>query len=212
MFSPSGDQSKSYLQKILQIFQGPNWLKVALQSTTAGITSTGTALDVALAPSENHIGAVGGNSVISTSSVVMTVAGAYITGDYMGTTTTPQTFANASRVSGGTGIIKSISITDKVTTTNVAMELWIFSNTFVAPTDNTAWTITDTEALTVLGVIPITTANWYASGANQVYFDGSLSMVIKPNVTSLYYALVARGATPAFTSLDLQISLGILQD
>lgn len=45
----SSDQSKSYLQKILQKLQGPNWLKVELQSNTSAITSTGTALDVNIA-------------------------------------------------------------------------------------------------------------------------------------------------------------------
>ncbi len=142
----------------------------------------------------------------------MSVAGAYATGDYMGTSATPQAFTDVVTSNGGTGIIKSITISDKITTANVAMELWLFSSTFTAPTDNAAWAITDAEALTCLGVIPISTAGWYASANNQIYFDGTQSMVIKPGVKSLFYALVARGTTPAFTSGDLTINLGILQD
>jgi hypothetical protein len=154
----------------------------------------------------------GGFTTLSSSTVVMSVAGAYATGDYIGTSTTPQYFQDAVRDGAKTGVVKSIVISDKITTTNVAMELWLFSTTFVAPSDNGAWSISDTEALTCLGVIPIATTGWYASGANQVYSDSTLSTVIKCGNNNLYYALVARGTTPAFTSLDLTISLGILQD
>lgn len=157
-------------------------------------------------------GNVGGFTALVSSTVVMSVAGAYASGDYMGTTTTPQSFSSVVRTSNGTGIIKSITISDKITSTNVAMELWLFSATFTAPTDNAAWAISDTEALTVLGKIDISIGNWSASSNNQIYYDGTLSIPIKPAATSLFYALVARGVTPAFTSADLTITLGILQD
>lgn len=156
-------------------------------------------------------GKTGGITELVTSTVVMSVAGAYATGDYMGTSTSPQYFADATKTVN-TGIIKSIFISDKITTANVSMELWIFSTTFVAPTDNAPWAITDAEALLVQAVIPISTSGWYASSNNQVYFDGTLSIPIKTVNKNLYYALVSRGTTPAFTSGDLTIGLGILED
>ena len=157
-------------------------------------------------------GNVGGFTTLVQSTVVMSVAGAYATGDYMGTTTTPQSFASAVRTSGGTGIIKSVLISDKITNTNVAMELWILDRTYTAPTDNAAWNMSDADMLFVQAVIPIATTGWYASSAGQVYFDGTLSIPIKSNTQALFYALVARGTTPAFTSSDLTITLGLLQD
>lgn len=158
-------------------------------------------------------GNVGGFTTVSQSTLVMSAAGAYATGDYMGTTTVPQSFPNAARTSGGTGIIKSIMISDKILTTNVAMELWIIDRTFTAPTDNAAWDLSDANMLFVQGVIPIVTTGWYASSAGQVYFDSTLSIPFKISTgTSLFYALVARGTTPAFTSSDLTISIGVLQD
>jgi len=209
----SGDQSKSYLQKILQKLQGPNWLQVGLNSSTEAITSTSGALNVYVKPGENHIGAIGGNTTVVSSTVVMSVAGAYFTGDYMGTTTTPQSFTGAGRVSGGTGIIKSILISDKIVTANVAMELWILDRTFTAPTDNAAWDLSDSNMIFVQAVIPISTIGWYASSAGQIYVDTSLAIPFKISTgTELFYALVARGTTPSFTSSDLTISLGILQD
>lgn len=157
-------------------------------------------------------GNTGGFTTLTQSTVVMSVAGAYATGDYMGTTTAPQSFTSAVRTSGGTGIIKSILISDKIATTNVAMELWILDRTFTAPTDNAAWDLSDANMLFVQAVIPISTSNWYASSAGQVYCDTNISYPIKSNGTTLFYALVARGTTPAFTSADLTITLGILQD
>ncbi len=165
-------------------------------------------------------GNVGGFTTLVSSTVVMSVAGAYATGDYMGTTTSPQSFTSAVRTSGGTGIIKSILISDKIVTANVAMELWIINQTFTAPTDNAAWDLSDANMLFVQGVIPIAASSsptsgpgWFQSSAGQVYFDNTLSIPIKPSTgTAIFYALVARGTTPAFTSADLTVTLGILQD
>lgn len=159
----------------------------------------------------------GGITTTVSSIVAMSVAGAYTTGDYIGTSITPQFFPLAVKDRSKTGIIKTITIADKTTTTAVDLELWLFTTTFVAPTDNAAWAISDAEVFTCIGIIPIeatASANtgWYASSNNKVYFDGTQSVVIKPNTTSLYYALVAKGSTPTWTSGDLQITLGILQD
>lgn len=141
---------------------------------------------------------------------VMTVGGSYVTGDYIGTTTTPQAFANAVGTAGGKGVVQSIVISDKNTNAAVALELWLFSATFVAPTDSAAWAISDAEALTCVGVIPLTTDRWMASGNNKIYSDGNIGLVITCAATSLFYALVARGS-PTLISGDLQITLGILQ-
>ncbi len=193
---------------------GTNLLgKVGIDQVTANanevVVKSGTVTTVSTLTSGN----VGGFTTLSSSTLVMSAAGVYSTGEYMGTTTTPQSFASSVRTSGGTGVIKSILISDKITNTNVAMELWIIDRTFTAPTDNTAWDLSDANMLFVQAVIPITTNGWYASSAGQVYFDGSLSYPIKPSTgTALFYALVARGTTPSFTSSDLTITLGILMD
>ncbi len=162
---------------------------------TASDSTIGTVTTVASITSGN----VGGFTAYVSSTVGMSVAGAYATGDYMGISTSPQAFTNVVRTSGGTGIIESLIISDKITTTNVAMELWLFSATFVAPTDNAAWAISDTTG-------------WYANANGQVFSVSGLNYPIKPAATSLFYALVARGTTPSFTSADLTLNLSILQD
>lgn len=162
---------------------------------------------------ENHIGQVGGNTTIVSSNLVMSVAGSYVAGDYMGVSGASSYFDTALRVDLGTGIIKSLTISDKSISANVAMELWLFSDAVITPTDNSPFTITDAESLSVLAVIPILTTGWYSNTANQVYSDSNLSIPIKSNDGKLiHYALVARGTTPSFVSQDLTITLGILQD
>ncbi len=169
----------------------------------------------ALAAGESVIGKTVGVTYHVTNTPVFSVGGAASTGDYVGPSTTPEAFANAVRVSNGTGVIKSITITDKLTTAAVDMELWLFSATFTAPTDNAAWDISDADRLKFLGVIELDSTRWYSDASGKVFSDDRLGLVIKPAETSLYFALVARGNTPAWASGvggSLQISIGILED
>lgn len=168
--------------------------KVGIDQTTPGTTDRVTQ----------------GGLVRVSSTIVMSVAGQYATGDYIGTTTTPQSFASAVRSSGSTGRIRSINIHDKnIADAAVAMELWLYSATFTAPTDNAAWTIAD--GVTCQAIISLPTTSWFSSGANKEFCLGGLDIVVQPAATSLFYALVARGTTPTWASADLTIDLGIEQ-
>lgn len=195
-----------------------NLTQIAGNAVNTGTGAAGTGTLRVTTSTDSTIGTltsgnVGGFTTIASTNVIMSVAGAYANGDYMGQTTTPQSFASAVRTSGGTGIIKSVFISDKITTANVPMELWILDRTFTAPTDNAAWAISDTEATYVQAIIPLSTSNWYTTSNNQVYSDYNVSYPFKISTgTALFFALVSRGVTPAFTSLDLTVSLGIIQD
>jgi len=149
-------------------------------------------------------------SRIVSSTLVCSVGGAGATGDYMGTSAAPQAFLSVCEPDNACSLVRGIKLIDATTTAAVALELWLFSATFVAPTDNAAWAITDTEALLCLGVIPIVTTKWYASSNNKVYSDDTLNLVIKPAASSLFYALVARGNTPDWSAAGaLTIQLAI---
>jgi hypothetical protein len=190
-------QSDGSLAKQVTLVAGSAALgSVSINQTTPGTTDRVT---------------VGGMAYL-TSTPTLSVAGSYATGDYIGPTTTPASFLTVPRTAAGTAIIQSITIIDKtVAAAPVALELWLLSATFTAPTDNAAWTITDTEALTVVGVIPITTDRWFANTANRVYSDNNLGFVVTCAATTLFYALVARGTTPTWATGDLQLSLGVIQ-
>jgi hypothetical protein len=155
---------------------------------------------------EQHSG-----SEYPTSTPALPVAGAYVTGDYIGPTTTPASFANAVRTSGGIGRVVSVTIVDNVVTAAVALELWLFGSTFTAPTDNAAWAISDADALLCQAIIPIATTNWFATSNNKVFSLNGVDYTVKPADTSLFYALVSRGSTPTWATGDLKLSLGIVQ-
>lgn len=147
--------------------------------------------------------------ILVQSAPTLTVAGAYVTGDYIGPSTAPASFASAVRVAGARARVRSLTITDKTVTAAVALEVWLFSATLTVPADNAAWDITDANALLCQGVIPLSTAKWYATASNKVYSDDTLNLVVAPAATALFYALVARGSTPTWVSGDLQLSLGL---
>lgn len=209
--APSTDTATSGLNGRLQRIAQRLTSLIALVPASLGQKTSAASFAVVVASDQTAL-SVGAIDTYVSSTPTLSVAGAYVTGDYVGPTTTPASFANAVRTSGGKARIQSLVISDKLTTAAVALELWVFSATFVAPTDNAAWAISDAEAITCLGVIPIPTTKWYASSNNKVYSDDTLNLVIKPAATTLFYALVARGSTPTWTDGDLTLNLGIVQD
>jgi hypothetical protein len=135
------------------------------------------------------------------SAVVFTGTTARDTGDYCGTTTTPQFFTPSVQSRDGVSIVKGITILDYLTTAAVDLEVWLFNETFTAPADNAAWTITDAMAENCAGVITVTASgNWKSASANQIFTSNELSIPVKPINNKLYYAVVARGTTPAWTT------------
>lgn len=187
-------------------------VKTAAASFPTVLASDHATIGVTPAAGNLHLGEVDNPTVYVTSTPTLTVGGAsYVTGDYIGPSTTPASFANVARVAGGKVTIESLCIVDKTVTAAVALELWLFSATVAVPADSAAWTVSDTDALLCVGVIPIVTTKWYASGANKVYSDDAVAMVVPCAATSLFYAIVTRGTAPAWATGDVQLSLGVKQ-
>ena len=165
---------------------------------------------IPLAAGETHIGQVGGEGITITLTPTLTVAGAYVANDFVGTSATALIFAGAARVAGGSGVIKSALIVDG-DLQSIGCELWLFDTNVTPPADNAAWTISDADAATCIGVIPFST--YYASALNSV------SNGIVPNggiefsavATTIWGCLVTRG-TPTYTSGKLSVRLNIMQD
>lgn len=161
----------------------------------------------ALPAGEAHLGAVGGNTTVITVAVAETTHASYVTGDFVGTDHTAIVFANAARVSTGSGVILSAVLID-YGVTNIPVELWLFDTEPAGlPDDSAAFTLTD--ASTCIGVIPFYT--YYSSGANSISQVHNVGMAFKSSGTSLWGAVVSRG-TASWASNDLNIRLTILQD
>jgi hypothetical protein len=120
------------------------------------------------------------------------------------------TFANAARVSGGSLVIQSVIVIDN-SQQMPALDLVLFDRTFTAPTDNAVFAPSDAEALTCVGVIPISA--WSDFSTNSVATRFGLGLAVTLYGTSLFGALVLRGATATFVATsDITVILQILQD
>jgi len=165
-------------------------------------------LSIAPTASEVHLGQVGGEGITVTVNPVLTVAGAYIAGDYVGTSAAAIPFANVVRVAGGSGVIESAVLIDAARQ-SIACELWLFDTAVTPPADNAAWTVSDGNAATCIGVIPFST--YYASALNSVSSPKGLGIAFSAVATTIWGCLVTRGA-PTYASLGLTIRLNIMQD
>jgi hypothetical protein len=142
----------------------------------------------------------------------LTVHATYVAGDYVGESGVAFEVPDCARAAGGSGYIMAAQLIDK-NAVGVAGELWIFDYPVTPPNDSAAWTISDADALHLIGVIPFTT--YYASAANSVSM-GDMNQGIIPfkcgaALDNLYACFVTRGA-PAYASGDLCFRLWIFQN
>ena len=163
----------------------------------------------ALVAGENHIGAVGGHTTIATATPVVSTSPSYSANDQVGGLLA---FTGAARVAGGSGVIHSVTITDKAKQ-DATLDLYLFDSnpTSTTFTDNAALTINAADLIKSIGVIRVSTYQDVAT--NSVGGTTSTGVPFKlVSGTTLYGALVTRG-TPTYASTsDLQVRLGILQD
>ena len=181
-----------------------------------GTAANGIDVDVtrmaALVAGEAHAAQVGGHTLIVTVTPTLTVNATYVAGDYVGTDHTAMSFSVA-RVNAGSGTVISALLVSYVVTT-VACELWLFDVTPAGlPDDSAAFTITDADALTCIGVIPFNT--YYASALNSISRGEvglGIPFVCGAGVKTIFGAIVTRGAPAWETDGDISIRLGVLQD
>lgn len=113
-----------------------------------------------------------------------------------------------------TGLISNARITTSVTTaTQPDLELWLFDEDIAAIADNAAFTITDAEMLTCIGVIDFPVADWKASALNAGCFVENIGLAFKAKSSTIYGQLVMRNTyTPPADSQTFTVSLAFAKD
>lgn len=167
----------------------------------------------ALAAGENHLGAVGGHTVVLDATPTLPTHANYVAGDYIGADATAMAFAGASRLNAGRGWVLGATLTDYALQ-SIAGELWLFDTNVTPPADSAPWSISDAHAARFICVIPFST--YYASALNCVSHGvpsgGSpAAFTCLAGSTSIYGCFVTRGA-PTYASGDLTFRLHISQD
>jgi len=148
-----------------------------------------------------------GSAGITISQIPTVTAGAYVANDAVGGLLT---FANAARVSGGGGVIKDVVIIDDAGQ-DVALELWLFDQTFTAMADNAAWAPAEADLENLVAIITTDDGAWFAAGTPSAALI-EVSQRYDCTGTSLFGQLVTRG-TPTFVATDdVTVKIGLLQD
>jgi len=160
----------------------------------------------ALVAGENHMGQVGGEGLRISQTPTVT-AGAYSANDAVGGLLT---FANAARVSAGSGIIKDVILIDDAGQ-DVALELWLFNQTFTNMSDNAAWAPSEADLRNLVAIISSGDGAWRAAGTPSVN-NIEVARAYNLTGTSLFGQLVTRG-TPTFAATDdVTVIVQVMQD
>ena len=135
---------------------------------------------------------------------------AYTIGDALGGLLT---FANAARVSGGSGIVAAVTVMCKTPALVPAVDLYVFNQTFTATSDNAAFAPSDGDMANCIGVIPIAAwAQETASSVNSIATRFGLGFPFLLTGTSLFGQMVTRTAFTASGTSDFVIGLQVWQD
>lgn len=135
----------------------------------------------------------------------------YTSGDCLGGL---MTFANVVRVSGGSGIIQSITVLDKTQSQRAAMDLMFFDRTVTVAGDNSPVAMSDADMANCLAVIPIGPYNtvWPGTPLNSFSTLLNVGLPFVLNGTDLFVQAVVR-ATPTYVATtDLVFTVTVLQD
>lgn len=173
------------------------------------IAATNSALAAATPAGENFLGSVGGKTVVFDVTFSMDTS-AYSSGDVIADS---QVMTNALRVNDGTGVLQSLTLIDK-DDQGVAFDVYVLDANVAIGTENSAPNISDTNAASILGIIPVATTDWKDLGGAKVAHLSGLSIPIKSvsGNRNLYVGIVNGSGTPTFTASGIVGRFGILQD
>lgn len=171
-------------------------------------TDANKALKTILEAGENHLGSVGGNSVVVDLTLSLDTS-AYADGDVLAEV---QELASALRVAGGSGIIHSLTVVDKDDQAQ-AMDVVFFDNTSASlGTENSAVSISDDDADGILGIVEVLSGDYVDLVNSQVVSKTGLNIVVEvASGTSLGIGVISRG-TGTYTASGIVLRVGILQD
>ncbi len=161
-----------------------------------------------VAASENHIGAVGGHSVVKEVTLSLDTGGAYADGDVLAAT---QEVTSALRTTAGTGVIQSLVVLDKDDQGEALDVVFLKSNAAIG-TENAGVSVSDANADEIIGVVEIGSTDWIDLANAQIACMANLSIVLNgPTGTSIWVAAISRG-TGTYTVSGITLKIGILQD
>jgi hypothetical protein len=176
-----------------------------------------------LPATENYLGFVGGKLAGITANFTRpNDTTAYAAGDAVTDSTsspTKITFSNCARIANGTGRITGVHMVDSANqATKGVFELWVFDTSVTPDNDNSAFTPTDTECGTLVGIVPLNVVYvgdaTSGAGGNAVYYSGEIDrpFTCTGSTRDLYGLMVVRNAYTPVAQEVFTFRLQIDQD
>lgn len=175
------------------------------RSIPTGINSIGS---VVLDAAENHIGEVGGNSVVSEVTLSLDTV-QYASGEVLAAT---QIITACMRVNGGTGVIHSVVLLDKDDQAGALDLVFLRTNVGIG-TENAAVSVADADADEILGIIEIAAADYVDLVNSQLVTKSNVGIVVDADAAAddLYVAAISRD-TKTYTASGITLKIGFLRD
>lgn len=151
---------------------------------------------------------VGGITVISAVTLSLDTS-AYASGDVIADT---QVVDGALR-QDGSGTLQSLTLIDQ-DDQKVALTVYFLSGNVVMGTENSGPSITDADALHILGYVDVASADYKDLGGVAVvnYKNIGLPLKAASGTDDLYVAVVNGAGTPTYTAAGIKLRLGITQN
>mgnify|MGYP001601299563 CR=1 FL=1 len=167
------------------------------------------AIMVRTPPQEVHLGEVGGKTSVFDVTLSLDTS-AYASGDLLADT---QACSALFRKDDGTGLLQSLMVIDQ-DDQKVAFDVYILSANVTMGTENSAPSITDANAVNILGIVSVATTDYKDLGGVSVANIKGLGIPIKAvsGTDDLYLAVVNGTGTPTFTASGVKLRLGVLLD
>ena len=124
-----------------------------------------------------------------------------------------QELAGMFREGTGNAEIQSVVVVDK-DDQGVAMDLVFLDSDVAIGTENSAVSISDTNAAKVVGIVSVTTANYVDLINSQVATKSDLGIRVQgaSDQSSLWVGAITRGGTPTHTASGIVLRVGVIQD
>ena len=157
---------------------------------------------------ENHIGEIGGKTVIFDLTLSLDTS-AYTSGDVMADTQQCDGFF---RKSNGTGVIQSMTIIDE-DDQKQSFDVYFFSANESLGTENSASSISDADARDILGIVSITSGDYKDLGGVSIASVRNIGLPVKAvsGTDDLYIGTIINGAG-TYTASGVKIRIGGLLD
>lgn len=134
----------------------------------------------------------------------------YASGDVLADT---QVVTGAFRVADGRAILQSLMLIDQ-DDQKADCTIYFLSSNVTMGTENSAPSISDANAVNILGYVDIAVADYKDLGGVSVVNKNNIGIVLESasGVADCYVAVVNGTSTPTYTASGVKLRLGLLQD